>query len=308
MRFIATIVGMSGNHEAPENLDNKLKLGLVLNSGFTIFEFIVGFFSGSLALVSDAGHNLTDSLSLLISLFATKISKRKANVEHTYGYGRATILAALINGMLLFLLAIYIFYEAYHRFQNPQPVEGGIVMLVAFVGIIINASIALLFRSNKSDLNIRSAYTNMLFDALASVGALVAGLLIILTGLSIFDSLISIVIGVFLIRSSWSVVRDAMHVLLEGVPEGMDIRKVKDTILNNKSIKNVDDIHVWAISSHNAAMSCHVVIENCSLEESSNLIRQVKQTLHQKFNIQHATIETELTECPPQNEQIDSET
>lgn len=240
---------MSGNHEAPENLDNKLKLGLVLNTGFTIFEFAIGILSGSLALVSDAGHNLTDSLSLLISFLANKIAKRQANVEHTYGYGRATILAALINGLILFFLALYIFSEAYQRLQNPQPVAGGIVMLVAFVGIIINTSIALLFRSNKNDLNIRSAYTNMLFDALASVGALVAGFLIIVTKQTFFDSLISIVIGVLLIRSSWSVVRAAMHVLLEGVPEGVDTGKVKETILRTSSVKNVDDLHIWAISS-----------------------------------------------------------
>ncbi len=293
---------MSGNHEAPENLDNKLKLGLILNSGFTVIEFTAGILSGSLALISDAGHNLTDSLTLLISFVANKIAKRKANVEHTYGYGRATILAALINGLILFLLAIYIFYEAYHRFQNPQPVEGGIVMIVAFFGICINTSIALLFRSNKGDLNIRSAYTNMLFDALASVGALLAGLLIIVTKQPIFDSLISIVIGVFLLRGSWSVVRAAMHVLLEGVPEGMDIGKVKETILKNESIKNVDDLHIWAISSHSAAMSCHIVIEDCSLEESTEIVSGIKRELKEYFHIEHATIETELVACPPEKQ------
>ena len=288
---------MSGTHETQENLDNKLKLGLVLNVGFTIFEFAIGFFSGSLALISDAGHNLTDSLSLLISFLANKIAKRQANVGNTYGYGRATILAALINGLILFILAIYIFSEAYKRFQNSQPVEGGIVMLVAFVGILINTSIALLFRSNKSDLNIRSAYTNMLFDALASVGALVAGLLIVVTKQAFFDSLISIVIGILLIRSSWSVVKAAMHVLLEGVPEGIDTGKVKETILKTSSVKNVDDLHIWALSSQNAAMSCHIVIEDCDVKESTEIIKQIKETLYQRFNIRHATIEAELVAC-----------
>ena len=288
---------MSGTHETHENLDNKLKLGLVLNTGFTIFEFVIGFFSGSLALISDAGHNLTDSLSILITFFANKIAKRQANVGHTYGYGRATILAALINGLILLSLALYIFYEAYQRMQNPQPVEGGVVMLVAFVGILINTSIALLFRNNKSDLNIRSAYTNMLFDALASVGALVAGLLIIVTKQVFFDSLISIVIGILLIRSSWSVVKAAMRILLEGVPEGIDIDKVKETILKTSSVKNVDDLHIWALSSQNAAMSCHIVIEDCDVKESTEIIKQIKETLYQRFNIHHATIEAELVEC-----------
>lgn len=291
---------MSENHEVPENLDNKLKLGLVLNSGFTVVEFIAGTLSGSLALISDAGHNLTDSLTLLISYIANKIAKRKANVEHTYGYGRATILAALINGFILFLLAIYIFYEAYHRFQNPRPVEGGVVMIVAFIGICINTSIALLFRSNKNDLNIRSAYVNMLFDALASFGALLAGLLIILTKQPIFDSLISIIIGLFLLRGSWSVVRAAMHVLLEGVPEGIDVGKVKETIFKSQSVKNVDDLHIWALSSQQAALSCHVIIEDRGVEESTKIVKQIKEMLHDKFHIEHATIETELVECPPE--------
>lgn len=290
---------MSGSHEAPKNLDNKLKLGLVLNTGFTLLEFAAGILSGSLALTSDAGHNLTDSLSLLIAFFAQKIAKRGANPDHSYGYGRATILAALLNGLILVLLAGYIFYEAFRRVTNPEPVAGGLIMVVAFVGILINGSIALLFRKNTNDLNMRGAYINMFYDMLASVGALLAGFLIIITKQTIFDSLISILIGVLLLKSSWGVIRSAMHVLLEGVPEGLDGEKVRETILNTSQIKNVDDLHIWAISPHYAALSCHVVIENCDLEESTKIIKQVKEELHHKFNIEHATIEAELTECPP---------
>lgn len=294
---------MSGNHEAPENLDNKLKLGLVLNTGFTIFEFTIGILSGSLALISDAGHNLTDSLSLLIAFFANKIAKREANTDHSYGYGRATILAALLNGMILFLLALYIFYESFNRFRNPEPVEGGLVMMVASVGILINGGIALLFKkASKNDLNIRGAYVNMFYDMLASVGALLAGFLILVTKLNIFDSLISILIGLLLLKSSWGVVRSAMHVLLEGVPEGVNTGKVKETILNTPSVKHVDDLHIWAISSHNAALSCHVVIEDCSLKESTKIVQEIKQELKEKFHIEHATIEIELTGCLPEKE------
>lgn len=291
---------MSGTHETPANLDNKLKLGLILNTGFTIFEFAIGIMSGSLALISDAGHNLTDSLSLLIAFIAQKISRRDANSEHSYGYGRATILAALLNGLILFLLAIYIFYEAIMRFTKPEPVEGALVMVVAFVGILINGSIALLFRKDsKNDLNIRGAYINMFYDMLASVGAMLAGFLIIITKLSIFDSLISILIGILLLRSSWYVARAAMHVLLEGVPEGLDTNKVREVIVKNSYVKNVDDLHIWAISSQNAALSCHIVIEDCTLEESTRIVKEIKMDLDEKFHIEHATIETELLECTP---------
>lgn len=291
---------MSGSHETPANLDNKLKLGLVLNTGFTIIEFVAGILSGSLALTSDAGHNLTDSLSILISFFGNKISKRGANEDHSYGYGRASILTALLNGVILILLAGYIFYEAFQRIAKPEPVEGGVVMIVAFIGILINGGIALLFRKNTNDLNIRGAYVNMFFDMLASVGALLAGLLIVITGQTIFDPIISILIGILLVKSSIAVVRDAMHVLLEGVPEGLDVKKVKEAILALPKIKNVDDLHIWAISSRLSALSCHIVIEDCDMEESTKLVKKVKEDLHHKFNIEHATIETELIECPPE--------
>lgn len=281
------------------NLDNKIKLGLVLNTGFTIFEFALGIMSGSLALVSDAGHNLTDTLSLLIAFFAQKIARREANVDHSYGYGRATILAALLNGVILVLLAFYIFYEAITRIMHPSPVEGGIVAIVAFVGILINGGIALLFRKNQDDLNIKGAYINMFFDALASVGALIAGLIILFTNKTIVDPIISMLIAVLLLRSSWEVIQAAMHVLLEGVPEGVSVSKVEEAIRNSSKVKNVDDLHIWAISSHYAALSCHIVIEDCDLEESTKIVKQIKDMLRDKFHIEHATIETELVECEP---------
>ena len=290
---------MSGVHEI-KTINSKLKVGIVLNTAFTIFEFTIGIFSGSLALISDAGHNLTDSLTLLISFFGNKISQREANEEHTYGYGRATILTALLNSAILIILACFIFFEGYQRILHPEPVKGGIVAIVAFIGIIVNGCIALVFRGNKDDLNMRSAYINMAFDALASVGALLAGLVIVFTNQTIADPLISIVIGVMLLFSAKNVVRDAMHVLLEGVPEGIDINHVKEVIKGtNSAIKDVDDLHIWAISSHYAAMSCHIVIENCSLEKSMELVKEIKEKLKQICHITHATIETELTECPP---------
>ena len=290
---------MSQDHSFNTGIDNKLKVGLFLNTGFTIFEFAVGIFSGSLALLSDAGHNLTDSLSLLIVFFAQKIAKREANVDHSYGYGRATILAAFVNGLILVLLALFIFYEAFGRIMKPESVSGNLVATVAFVGILVNGTIALLFRKNQDSLHIKSAYVNMFFDTLASVGALLAGLLIILTKETIFDPLVSILIGFLLLRSSWEVVRDAMHVLLEGVPEGLQSEKIKEVIQKTLKVKHVDDLHIWAISSQYAALSCHIILEDCDLQESTRIVKQVKEELRRAFKIEHATIETELTECPP---------
>lgn len=284
------------------NIDRNLKIGLVLNTGFTIFEFIIGILSGSLALVSDSGHNLTDSLSLLISFFARKIARRNVDEKQTYGYGRVTILAALINALILLLLAIYIFHEAYRRTLEPKHIEGSLIMIVAAVGIVINLSIALLFRKNRDDLNIKSAFYNMALDALASVGALVAGFLILLTKQPVFDSIISVLIGTMLIFSAWRVVKDGFHVLLEGVPEGINFEKVKETIISQNSlIKAVDDLHIWAISSQMSALSCHIVIEECDLDKSMEIVQKIKKELKDKFKIQHATVEAELVECYPAN-------
>ncbi len=296
---------MSGSHEVPPNLDNKLKIGFLLNSSFTIFEFFIGFLSGSLALISDAAHNLTDSLSLLVSYIATKVAKKTANSNKTYGYGRATVLAALINSLILLSLAVYIFSEAYQRFQDPQPVEGGLVVIVALVGIAINGSIAYLFFKSRGDLNIRSAFLNMTLDALASVGALTAGVIILLTGNTLADPLISILIGCMLLYSGWSVIKSALHLLFDGVPEGTDIPAIQKAILATPGVKSMDDLHIWALSTTSAALSCHLVVKDSSLKDSIALKDTVKKMLSERFNIEHATIEVELTTGPHDGERTD---
>lgn len=290
---------MSGTHEAPGNLDKNLKIGLVLNTTFTIFEFIAGLLTGSLALISDSAHNLTDSLALIISLVSNKVSQKGANAEKTYGYGRASILGALINALILLGVALYIFYEAYKRIQNPPVVQGGYIAVVAIIGVAINAFIASLYFKNRSDLNAKSVFLNMATDALAQLGTVIAGILIVFTGLHIIDPLISVLIGIMLLYSGWNVIKDTLQILLEGVPEGVNMQAIKEAMLKTSMVKNVDDLHIWAISSQYAALSCHLVIEECDLEKSMKIVEGIKQELREKFHIEHATIETELVECPP---------
>lgn len=296
---------MSSSHETPTKIDKNLKIGLALNTAFTIFEFAVGFASGSLALISDAGHNLTDSMSILIAFFANKIAGRQASIDKTYGYGRITILAALLNTFILFALAAYIFFEAYKRFRDPQPLEGSIIMVVAFIGILINGSVAYLFSKNKNDLNMKGTYLNMLYDTLASAGAVVAGLVIILTNWTLADPLISVIIAVMQLKSGWVVVRSGFHVLLDGVPEGLDVQKVKQAIAETPGVKGLDDLHVWALSTTSAALSCHLIVKNCTLAESLEIKEKVQKMLSENFHIEHATIETELTQGPHHNERTD---
>ncbi len=292
---------MSDIHHNAANSDTKLKVSLVLNTAFTIFEFIVGILSGSLALLSDAGHNLTDTLSIIISIFGNKVAQREANPEHSYGYGRASILTALLNAGILVLLAFYIFYEAAHRiFSHPREVSGLTIMMVALVGILVNGTIAFILSKDKKDLNVKSTFINMAFDAIALVGTLIAGFLISMTHQSVIDPIISIFIGIMLLYAAFRVAREAVHVLLEGIPEGMDVEKVKELIRTTPKVKGVDDMHLWAISSHYAALSCHIVIEDCDVQESIKIVKSIKDKLKEKFHIEHATIETELTECTPE--------
>lgn len=295
---------MSGHHEV-ENLDKKFKLGLVLNTSYTIFEFIMGFASGSLALVSDAAHNLTDSLSLVVSFLANKISQRSANEEKTYGYGRASILAALLNALILIVLAGYIFFEAWQRLMHPKPVEGKLVMIVAGVGMFMNAGVAALFFKNRNDINTKSAFLGMAFDALASLGALIAGLIILLTGKTIFDPLISVLIGVMLVWSAWGVAKEALHMLLDGVPEGTDIKEIKRAICRIPGVTDLDDLHVWAISAHDSGLSCHAIMESADLPSVIATVSKIKIMLRDKFHIDHATIEIQLTQGPHDGERMD---
>ncbi len=296
---------MAETGSSQASISRKLQIGLVLNTGFTIFEFIIGFLSGSLALVSDASHNLTDSVALVVAFFANKIAARPANLQKTYGYGRASILAALLNALILVTLATYIFYGAYQRFQNPEPVEGGLVMIVAFVGILINAGVAFTFSKDREDLALRSAFLSMALDALASVGALLAGLIILLTGQTIVDPFISVLIGIMLLFSARGVINDALHVLLEGVPKGTDIQKVKQAVLDTPGVKGVDDLHMWAISSQYAALSCHIFLATSDMAQSVDLKRRLKDMLSAQFCVEHATIEMEYTDGPHESERLD---
>ena len=289
------------DHEHKTSKTSKFIIGFVLNTGFTIFEFIIGIMAGSLALISDASHNLTDSLSIVIAFGGERISKRQANDSKSYGFGRVSIITALINGLLLFGVAAYIFYEAYLRILNPEPVKGGLVAIVALVGIFINGAVALLFYKDKDDLNVRSTYLNMAFDTLSSVGALIAGLIILFTGNSLADPIIGILIGCMLVYSAYGVVRDALHILLEGTPKDIDTKEVQKLIEEFDHVKAVDDLHIWSISSGYPALSCHIVIDEANASVSIKQVKKIKEALLKKYKIQHATIETELEHCDPEH-------
>lgn len=287
---------MSHNHDHTNN-DGSLKFGLVLNSLYTIVEFIFGVLSGSLALIADATHNLTDTLTLTISFVANKVARRDSNEKNTYGFGRATILAALLNATIMVGVAAFIAFEAFQRLQNPSPVEGGIVAIVASVGILVNGSIAYVLYKRKHDLNMKSAFIDMAFDALSSLAAVIAGLVIYFTGIQYIDSIVAIIIALLLLYNAIKIIREAVQILLEGTPKDVDLAAITQAIVSTDGVLEVDDMHIWAIRSGYNALSCHVVIDDKLFSKSPVVVSAVKEHLRRDFNIHHVTIEVEYIKC-----------
>jgi cobalt-zinc-cadmium efflux system protein len=278
--------------------NSRFKYGLILNSGFAIAEFSIGFLTGSLALVSDAIHNFSDSLSLIIAWIADTVSNQKADKKNTYGLKRAKILGAFINSLILLLIAIYIFFEAYHKFQVPKPVEGRIITIVSFVGIIINTSVAFLFKDSTEDLNKKAAFVNMALDAVASLLAMIGGVIIYFTNSTIIDPIISLVIGLLLVYNSWEIIREIVEILLERTPHGINQDKVEAQILTHDCVNQVVDLHIWSLTSEYSVLTAVLNIKPNCVEHLDNFVEAIKSDLETKFQIDHQTIETRINAVP----------
>jgi len=294
--------GAGHSHAVPTGSDGKVsnlfKISLILTALFVIFQFIAGLLVNSLALISDAGHNLTDAMALAFSWFALVLARRSPDNRKTYGYHRAGILAATLNAATLVLIAFYVFYEGVQRILHPEPVEGGVVAIVATVAFLLNGGIALAFvQAAKHDLNVRSAFIHILGDALSSIGVIIAGLATLFTGLVIFDPLISILIGVFILWSSWSIIKEATNVLLEGIPDGLDMVSLMRDLMAIPNVNSVHDLHVWTLGGTNRMLSCHILTNETTLHEANETVQEIKTMLIEKYQIHHATIELECENC-----------
>lgn len=278
-------------------------LGIVLNLAFVLIEAGAGLWLGSLALLSDAGHNLSDVFSLLLALLAFRMMRIQPSQKYTYGYKRMTILVSLVNALLLFVAVAAILWSSVEKILHPSPVQGDVVAWVAGIGILVNAFTAYLFFKGKDhDLNVKGAYLHMAADTLVSVGVLVAGVVIQLTGWYIVDPLIGIVVGVAILFSSWGLLRDSMTLTLDGVPRGIDPKKVKQTMLDQKGVIGVHHLHIWALSTTENALTAHVVVDD--LAEEKEIKHAVKDALA-AVGVQHATLELEKSgECAEQSHDI----
>jgi cobalt-zinc-cadmium efflux system protein len=235
------------SHGVATNMGGKLVVALVLTSLFVIGEFIAGLIANSLALVSDAGHNLTDALAVGFSLWAMSLAKKKPTPDKTFGYYRAGILAAALNAGTLVIIALFIFYEGVTRLLHPEPVEGGIIIVVAAVAVVLNGAIAFMLSAGSDDLNVRSTFVHMAGDALSAVGVIIAGVGILLTGWQFLDPLVSFFIGLFILWTSWGIVREAVNILMEGTPAGLNMGQLIADMNSVPGVNTVHDVHVWTI-------------------------------------------------------------
>lgn len=289
-------------HDHTTDSSSTFGLSLILNTGFTIFEMTVGIASGSLALVADASHNLTDSLTLGIAYIAERFSRRAADDRQSYGYGRVKIIASLLNAGILVAIALFIGYEAVIRLGSPKDVPGLLVSAVAAVGIVINGFTAYLLSKQRHNLNAKSAYTNMFYDTLSSVGALLAGFAMALFGWNWLDSVVGIAIAIMLLVATFSIIREALHILLEGVPEGIDMAKLKGELMGLKYVFDVDDMHAWMIDSNYYAFSCHLVVDEKDYTHSRATVEEAKKLLSSKYKFKHSTVEVEFKDCTEHDE------
>jgi cobalt-zinc-cadmium efflux system protein len=274
-----------------------LKVALALTCGVLAVELAGGLISHSLALLSDAGHVLTDVFALGLAWFAVSQANRPADARRSYGYHRVSILAALVNSVTLIVIVVAIAYEAVRRLAHPEPVQGGIVVVAALIGIAINAFVAVGLRGHARGLNVRAALLHVIGDIGASVGVVVAGIVILLTGWLYIDPLLSLGIAVLIALGAWGIVRETVNLLMEGTPQDVDLAAVTEEITGTELVTSMHDLHVWALSSDEVALSCHVVVGDCQLGDAEHVVRDLESRLCGKFAIGHTTIQVES--CHP---------
>ena len=287
------------NHDG-HGAESKGRLKLVLGVIIVIMvaEIVGGIVSNSLALLGDAGHMLVDGLAILLSLFAITMAARPATPSRTYGYHRVEIMAALANGVTLVLVAAYIFYEAYQRFLDPPEVHAPLMLVIAAIGLVANiAGILLLNGVGNGNLNVKAAFWHILGDAISSVGVIVGGIIIAVTGIGIVDPIIAVAIGIIILIGAVRLVREATDILLEAVPKNVNVGEVVTLLKKIPGVDEVHDVHIWTITSGIHALSAHLMVEDQQVSDSSGIINEINHELSERFNITHTTLQLECQKC-----------
>ena len=284
---------MSAGHthrHAPANVNAAFGIGIALNLAFVAVEAFYGWKVGSLALLADAGHNLSDVIGLVLAWGGALAGRLRPDARHTYGFKRASILAAFLNALLLLVAMGSLAWEAVHRLQSPQPVAGVTIMVVAGIGIVVNTATALLFmRGRERDLNIRGAFLHMAADALVSAGVVVAGGLALWFGWTWLDPVVSLLIAAVIVWGTWSLFRQSLHLLFDGVPEGLDLHAVQALLQGLPGVARVHDLHVWAMGTNETALTAHLVMPAGGGDDA--FLKHATDELHEHFEIRHVTLQ-----------------
>jgi len=289
---------MSHSHQHAGEVSQKLLIASIATAIFVIVEIAVGIRANSLALIGDALHNVTDTLALLLALFAVRVERRPATSAKSYGWHRAGVLAAFINAGALAAFTIFLFVEAVQRLRAPSAVNSKAMLLTAAAALVLNGSITFWLRGDgRHDLNIRGAVLHMLGDAISSAGIIGAALLIRTTGATFWDPAISIAIGVLILWSSWGILREAINLLLEGTPTGIDPEEVTRAIGSLDGVDGVHHLHIWALCASRPALSCHLMVGDIPVRSTGNLLARVNELLEHEYGIAHTTIQFEFASC-----------
>jgi len=279
-------------------LQKKFKIFIFLSLFILLMEVGGGLFTNSLALLSDAGHVLIDLLALSLAYLALRLSKKRSTNKYTFGYYRAEILTAIINGLVLMAITVYIFYQSYIRFLSPRAIKGPEMLIISVIGLLANLYVVIKIQSyEKDNLNIRAAYLHVLSDTLSSVGVVLASVLIIVTGNYIFDPIISAMIGLFIVAGSFRLIKESAQILMEATPQNIDLNELSGDIQSITGVKEVHDLHVWSISSDVYALSSHILIDAENAKSMNKIISEINELLKSKHNITHTVIQSECESC-----------
>jgi cobalt-zinc-cadmium efflux system protein len=292
----------AGSHTHTLNQTNarRMLIALGITLAFVIFEIAAGLYANSLALLTDAAHNVTDVIALALSWYALRLASRPANATKTFGYHRVGIVVALVNGLSLVLISLFIFYEAAQRLLNPLVVQDSVLIVVSLLAFFVNAGTALLvLRGSGDDLNQRSAFLHLAGDAVATLGAFLAGIGIALTHWDWLDPLSSILIAVLILWNVVGIVREALDILMEATPRDVDVDALVRAVQTVRGVRGVHDLHVWSLAQNLRALSAHILTDDMSISEGARVQRDVNSLLHERYGIAHATLQLECVDCEP---------
>lgn len=291
----------SSTTDEHRNIEKSLGISIALNAVIFIVELVGGILTNSLALISDSLHNLSDFFALILSYIASKVVRWESNSEKSYGYVRIEIFVAFINAMALVLIGMYVIYEGIQRFAHPEPVAGGWMLIIAVVGFVVNATATLLLRAHAHhDLNMKSAYLHLLTDALESLAVVAVAGIIVWKDWRVLDPVVSIAIGLFIIKSAWSIVAETVHILTEGTPRGINLQEVAAYLQSFPGVENVHHLHIWGLSSKVRALSAHIVVQDQLISNGNRISLQLEQELEHRFGINHPTLQLESSVCEDQ--------